>query len=247
MKRIKAVVQYKGTNYSGWQKQKNANSIQAEIENAIFLALNEKVEIVGSGRTDAGVHAMAQVFHFDTNTKISATKLYAVINKFLPTDIKILSSEEVDNNFNARFSAKQKTYDYYFYCSEIEFPLFKDWSAKIRTDFDFDKALLACKYFLGKHDFSAFCSANSQTENMEREIYKISLQNFGNNLFCLSVTGNGFLYNMVRIIAGTIIEVGYGKISPESINKIILSKNRKNAGRTAQACGLFLKNVDYNV
>ncbi|MBQ8762081.1 MAG: tRNA pseudouridine(38-40) synthase TruA [Clostridia bacterium] len=247
MKRIKMIVQYKGTNYSGWQKQKNSNSIQEEIEKAIFLALYETVEVVGSGRTDAGVHAVAQVCHFDTNTKIAPNKLFAVINKFLPNDIKILQSEQVDDEFNARFSAKQKTYEYHFYSSELELPLLKDYCAKVRTDFDFELALKACSYFVGEYDFKAFCSAGAQVKSTVRTIYNISLAYLPNGTYCLSVTGNGFLYNMVRIIAGTIIEVGCGKINPDKIPEIILSKNRENAGKTAPACGLFLKNVDYNV
>lgn len=245
MQRVKIEIQYDGTNYCGWQVQPNKTTVQGEIESAIFSALGEKCELFASGRTDAGVHAFCQVAHFDTNTRYKADNLWAMINRFLPDDIKILSSSAVDSGFNARKSAKRKTYEYRFYTGVVDLPLKKRYYAKVRTDFDFEKAQKAVPYFLGEHDFSAFCSSGTAVENKVRTIYDIELKKEDESCFCLSVTGNGFLYNMVRIIAGTIIDVGLGKIKPSDIKKIIKSKQRDMAGKTAQACGLCLKRVEY--
>ena len=246
MKRIKIDVQYKGTNYSGWQIQPNKQTIQGELQEAIFKALNEKVEVVGSGRTDAGVHALKQVAHFDTETKFKPDKLWAIINKFLPEDIKVLASCEVSSDFHARFNSKRKTYIYNFYTSLVDLPLLKETFARIRTDFNFELAKKACSAFLGEHDFAAFCSSKTNVESTVRTIYNLELKACGSNSYCLSVCGNGFLYSMVRIIAGTIIDVGLGFINPNDVPDIIKSKNRSKAGKTASACGLCLKEVEYN-
>jgi len=245
MKRIKMIIQYLGTNYAGWQVQPNRTTIQGEIQKAIEQGLGEKVEIFGSGRTDAGVHAFGQVAHFDTNTRINSNNLYSVINRFLPKDIKILSTEQVDNDFHARFDVKQKTYEYHFYCSTVNLPLLDITHARVRFPFDFNEALIACKAFIGTHDFKGFCGANSKVKDTVRTIYSIWLSVGVDNTYCLSVTGNGFLYNMVRIIAGTIIEVGCGQIKVEDMESIIASGQRDKAGKTAQPCGLILKEVNY--
>lgn len=245
MKRIKLTIQYLGTNYAGWQVQPNLKTIQGEIQNAIKLGLGEECEIFGSGRTDAGVHAFGQVAHFDTNTKINPHSIYAVINRFLPKDIRILKSEEVESTFHARFDVKQKTYEYHFYQNNVVLPLLDGQNAFVAYDFNFEKASKACEYFLGTHDFCGFCSAGGKKKDTTRTIYSISLNKKQDSAFYLSITGNGFLYNMVRIIAGTIIEVGCGKILPEDILDIINSKERSRAGRTASARGLVLKKVEY--
>ncbi len=244
MKRIKLIIQYLGTNYCGWQIQPNLKTVQGEVQQAIKNALSEDVEVFASGRTDAGVHAFGQVAHFDTTTKICPNRIYAVINRFLPSDIRVLKSFEVSDTFHARFDVKQKTYEYKFYCSQVDFPLLRETCAKVRYPFNFDKAVLACKHFLGTHDFKSFCSSGNKKEDTTRTIFDILLSK-KDNIFCLSVTGNGFLYNMVRIIAGTIIDVGCGQIEESQIPKIIEAKDRKLAGKTAPSCGLTLKSVEY--
>ena len=245
MKRILLIIQYDGTNYSGWQIQNNATTIQGELNQAIFKALGEKVETVGSSRTDAGVHAKALPVHFDTNTKILAQNIYKAINTYLPDDIKVLSSQEVSSEFHARFNTKQKTYEYGFYVSEILLPLIDRFYSQVKGNFDFQKAKASCKYFLGTHDFAGFCSSGNSSVTTIRTITNIELTKEQDNKFKLSITGDGFLYNMVRIIAGTLIDVGCGKIDVFDIPMIVKSLNRKLAGKTAPARGLVLKEVKY--
>lgn len=246
MKRIKLLIQYNGTNYSGWQKQKNGNSIQSEIESAIRKGLGDETEVFASGRTDAGVHAKAQVAHFDTNTQIDGKKIYKILNRYLCEDIKILDSEEVDSSFHARFSVKRKTYEYKFYASEVVMPLLEFNHTKISSKFDFKKAKSVLKYFVGTHDFRSFCSTNTNTTSTVRTIYKISLsKSKDENIYFLRITGNGFLYNMVRIIAGTIVEVGLGSIKKEDIKTIFEKNDRTLAGKTMPAKGLTLLKVEY--
>ena len=243
--RIKMIIQYLGTNYSGWQVQPNQDTIQGKIEYAIQQATNENVEVFSSGRTDAGVHANAQVAHFDINTRIQPKKLAYAINAHLPSDIRVLSTEQVDDDWHARFDVQQKTYHYYFYASEVDLPLLSATFARVRTEFDYNKAKANIKDFVGEHDFVGFCSANTQASSTLRRIFDIDLDDLGENKYRLRVTGNGFLYNMVRIIAGTIIEIGCGKIDGSRLLEIIASKDRNKAGRTASACGLQLFEVKY--
>ena len=245
MKRILIFIQFDGTNYSGWQIQENANTIQGELNKAIEKALGERVETFGSSRTDAGVHAYAMPVHFDTNTRILPQNIHKAINAYLPQDIKVLSSREVDDGFHARFNTKQKTYEYNFYMSDVTLPLLDRFSTKISGEFDFDKAQSVCKYFLGTHDFVGFCSTGNMTSTTIRTIFYMQLIRLSQNQFKLSVTGDGFLYNMVRIIAGTIIDVGKGRIDPNNIPNIIDSLDRRKAGKTASPRGLVLKEVSY--
>lgn len=243
--RVLLTIQYLGTNYHGWQIQPQKTTVQGVLEDAIFKALGEKCETFASGRTDAGVHASAQTCHFDTNTKIAPQKISFALNKFLPNDVQVLKSEQVNDNFNARFDVKKKTYEYNFYVSNQVFPLLELTYAKIKPNFDFKLAKQACKHFLGEHDFVGFSSAGRQTKTTIRTIYALDILDLGNNIYKIVVTGNGFLYNMVRIIAGTLFEVGAGKIKPESITEIINSKDRTKAGKTASAKGLVLVKVEY--
>lgn len=244
--RVLLTIQYVGTNYHGWQIQPGKTTVQGCLEQAIFNALGEQCETFVSGRTDAGVHAWAQCAHFDTNTRIAPNKLAYVINKFLPADIQVLKSQQVDANFNARFDVSRKTYQYCFYASEQNLPLLDTTFARVRTDFCFKKAKKACKHFLGTHDFESFCSTGRQTKTTVRTIYDIKMEDLGDNKFRLSITGNGFLYNMVRIIAGTLIDVGCGVLDAKDIPEILSKHNRSCAGRTAQAKGLTLKQVEYD-
>ncbi len=245
MKRILILIQFLGTNYCGWQVQPNQKTVQGEIENAIFNALGEKVTVQSSGRTDAGVHALEMPAHFDTNTRMHPNNIYKALNAYLPEDIKILSSREVANDFHARFDVKEKTYEYHFYVSNNVLPYYMNTEAQIPEPFDFEISKNATQYFLGTHDWKGFCSAKTETASTVRTIYKISLKKKMKNHYVLSVTGDGFLYNMVRIIAGTLIEIGQGKINANDLPNIIDSKDRKRAGKTAQAVGLVLKKVKY--
>ena len=244
MKRIKIIIQFLGTNYSGWQIQPEQKTVQGEVTEAIFQALGERVDLQSSGRTDAGVHALAMPAHFDTNTKINSGNIYKAINAYLPEDIKVLSSEEVKEDFHARFDVVEKTYEYHFYASNVRLPYIDMTSARISTPFDYETAKSVCEYFIGIHDFVGFCSAGNQTATTIRNIRKIGLKKEGEK-YVLSVTGDGFLYNMVRIIAGTIIEVGQGKIKAQDLPSIIESKDRARAGKTSEPRGLVIKNVKY--
>jgi len=243
--RVKITVQYLGTNYCGWQLQQGHTTIQQVLEDALYKALGEKCITFASGRTDAGVHAWGQVAHFDTTTKIKADKIAYAVNRFLPNDVQIINSTKVADDFNARFDVRQKTYEYNFYSSITDFPLLSETFARVRTDFDFTKANQNLEAFLGTHDFKGFCSINTQTSNTVRTIYAIKLEELGENKYKLTISGNGFLYNMVRIIVGTIIFMGYGKIDPKNLPSIINSKDRSKAGKTASAKGLTLKSVEY--
>lgn len=245
MRRIKLIIEYVGTNYNGWQKQKNGIGIQEILEKAILKSTGEEVEIFGAGRTDAGVHALGQVAHFDTNSKIQAEKYFYVLNKFLPEDIKIVSSCEVKQDFHSRFSAKQKTYLYKFYASDTIHPLKEFDSVKIGSKFDYKLAKKSLKYFKGTHDFVSFCSSNTNVKDTTRTIFKISLTKQKDEMFLFSICGNGFLYNMVRIIVGTIIEIGQHTKSICDINKMFEQKDRTLAGKTMPAKGLTLKEVKY--
>ena len=245
--RILLTIQYVGTNYHGWQIQPGKTTVQGVLEDAIFKALNEKCETFASGRTDAGVHAYAQMAHFDTTTKIDPQKISFVINKFLPDDVQVLKSEQVESTFNARFDVKKKTYEYNFYVSNQVLPLLEQNHARVKPGFSFLLAKQACKHFLGEHDFVGFSSAGRQTKTTVRTIYSLDLLDLGNSTYKIVVTGNGFLYNMVRIIAGTLFEVGAGKIHPQDLPSIINSKDRSKAGKTSSAKGLVLKKVEYNI
>ena len=245
MKRILLKVQFLGTNYCGWQAQPKLPTIQSELERAIFETTGEHVRCESSGRTDAGVHALSMPVMFDSDTRIMPNNIYKALNAHLPNDIKVISSGEVDSTFHARFDVKEKTYAYYFYVCPNELPYYQTTMAQVTPPFDFNLAKSVCPHFKGKHDWVGFASSKTEVSSTVRTIKKISLSALGENKFCLRVTGDGFLYNMVRIIAGTIIEVGQGKIDPNLVPEIIESKDRSRAGKTAQAVGLVLEDVQY--
>ena len=244
MKRILIYIQFLGKNYSGWQIQPNVVTVQGELTRAVSEICGEDIELEGCSRTDAGVSAISMPVHFDTNTRINPDSIYKAINTRLPEDIRVLSSREVQPNFHARFDVKNKTYEYHFYESGVRLPYIDTTSTRINGPFDYESARLCCPYFVGTHDFSAFCSAGNSTATTVRTIFDMDLERTQNG-YCLRVTGDGFLYNMVRIIAGTIIEVGQGKRDFATIPAILDSKDRKNAGTTAEPRGLVLKEVVY--
>lgn len=242
--RIKLVIQYDGTDFCGWQIQAGDRTVQEEIEKAIMRLTGEKVNLVGSGRTDSGVHAERQTAHFDVSATVPPEKYAAALNPLLPADVKILESAAAEEGFHARFSAKRKTYEYRLYVSETALPLKERYATRVPAPLDVKKMREACAYLLGKHDFKCFLASNSSVKDTVREIYSADMGENGNDI-SFTVCGNGFLYNMVRIIVGTLVKIGEGKIPPEAMKDIIDGKNRGFAGKTMPAKGLTLKNAEY--
>ncbi len=244
MKRYLCVVQYIGKNYCGFQRQDNGISIQQKIEEALEVGLKQKIEIFASGRTDAGVNALAQTIHFDADISIPEKNIPFAINQFLPNDIKFLSAKVVNDNFNARFDVKKKTYVYHIYVSPVELPVKNELSYWLKKQPDLNKMKECAKIFEGEHNFKAFMSAGGQSKTFVRKIYSIKIKQKNDDI-SVEVTGNGFLYNMVRIIVGTLIEVGYGKKTVRDVQTALKSENRKNAGYLVPPYALFLKSVKY--
>jgi len=245
MSRIKLTLEYDGTLFSGYQVQPNKRTIQSELELALEKIYNKKVETFSSGRTDAGVHALGAVVHFDEPKYIRNRHFADSINSYLPDDVKVVKAEEVDEDFDARFSAKTKTYAYRFYLSRCERPLYKNRALRLNEEIDVDKMKEALKYLLGEHDFCSFVARKSGKTNFVRTIYTSEINEVKEKEFEFKISGNGFLYNMVRIIVGTLVKIGEGKINPEDMKTIIENKNRQLAGKTMPAYGLYLINVEY--
>ena len=229
----------------GWQKQPNKLNIQGEIERAIFNILHEEVDLIGSGRTDAGVHALGQVANFKTNSNFPIEKLSLAINSQIKNSIVIKDAEEVDERFHSRYNAKHKTYRYIINNSKTGTAIYRNLEYCYPFKLDVEKMKEAASFFEGEHDFKAFKSSGTSGKNSVRTIYKAEVRQEGENII-IELTGNGFLYNMVRIIAGTLLDVGTGKIAPKDIPNIIQGKNRQKAGRTLPAHGLYLVSVIYN-
>ena len=244
--RVLLRVQYKGTEYCGWQKQKNGLSVQEVLANAVRETTGEASVMHGSGRTDAGVHAIAQAVHFDTHSKIPLSKLPIAINAHLPPSVRVLSAREVPPDFNARFDAISKTYVYKLYVSAVSSPLREGLFAFVHKAPDIEKMRRAASYLLGEHDFKVFQAADGHVKSTVRTISDLTIKEEGGEI-TFSVTGNGFLYNMVRIMVGTLYYVGIGKIDPEEIPAILLSGKRDKAGKTMPPEGLYLKCVRYPI
>ena len=240
MRNIKLTIEYDGKDFNGWQKQPTKLNIQGTIEQAIKIVTGEDVDLMASGRTDAGVHAFGQVANFKTNSNIPIEKIAIALNSNLKKSIRIISAEEVDEKFHSRLTCKKKTYRYVINNSEFSSAIYRNLETHIPQKLDVDKMKMAAKYFEGEHDFKAFKASGTSSKSSIRTIYKAEVFEMPNNR-----TGNGFLYNMVRIIAGTLVDVGSGKIKPEDIKKIIESKDRSLAGKTLQPNGLYLVSVKY--
>lgn len=245
MANYKMIIKYEGTRFNGWQKQGNTrNTIQEKIETVLSQMAGEKIEIIGSGRTDAGAHAYGQVANFHMRKLMAEGEILAFVNRNLPDDIAIVSVEKVNDRFHSRLNAKEKTYIYRIWNSEVssvfERRLLYTSVEKLNTD----EMEAAAKYFLGRHDFRSFCSNKRYKKSTEREIYSIELEKIGHEVR-LTFCGNGFLYNMVRIMAGTIVQVGEGKIRADQIPSIFAAKDREAAGVTLPAQGLALVRVVY--
>ena len=243
MRNLKLTIQYDGNKYCGWQKQPNSPGIQGTIEYAIYEITKEKVNITGSGRTDAGVHALGQVANFKTNSTISSSRIPDALNAKLPKDISIIDCQEVPDDFHSRYSATGKIYRYLIYNKPYRSPLYKDTSYHVRYDLDIDKMRLEAKSLLGTHDFKGFMSSGSSVKDTVRTIYDVDIKE-NDGMISIEVSGNGFLYNMVRIIVGTLVDIGRGRIK-HNMEEIINSKSRSMCGHTAPAHGLFLKKVNY--
>ncbi|NCA66946.1 MAG: tRNA pseudouridine(38-40) synthase TruA [Clostridia bacterium] len=243
--RVLITIEYLGTSYCGWQKQKNGRSVQETLAKAISTLTAEEIVLHGSGRTDSGVHAIAQAAHFDTNTKIPVEKLPYAINSLLPRDISVKSARSVVAAFNARFDAISKTYIYKIYTGAHLSPTRELTHCHIPYALDVQKMREAASRIIGTHDFKCFQSTGGHVKDTVRTIYTATVTESGDEIL-IEVKGNGFLYNMVRIIAGTLVYAGIGKLSAEDITSAISSRDRTRAGKTLDAKGLYLKNVEYD-
>ncbi|ACQ53752.1 tRNA pseudouridine(38-40) synthase TruA [Clostridium botulinum] len=246
MKNIKLKLEYDGANYCGWQKQKNEKfiTLQGTLEKAISNITKEKIEVIGVSRTDSGVHAKGYVCNFFTNTKIPPENLQKVINNNLPADIVVLSSEEASNEFHSRFCSKGKTYEYTVLNSSQPIAIGRNYIFQFKDKLNIDNMKMASRYFIGTHDFSAFKTKGSSIKTSVRTISKFEINKKGDFIKFI-ITGDGFLYNMVRIIVGTLIEIGLNKREPEYIKYVIKSKDRTKAGKCVPSSGLCLKEVFY--
>jgi len=243
--RICAIVAYDGTDFFGWQVQPDKRTVQGVLENALSQLFKTTIKITGSGRTDTGVHAQGQTFSFMVDTTIPPNKIYRAINPLLPPDVKVLSTKKVPDSFNARSSAKKKTYEYNFYLSTVENPL-KERYALMVYPTDINKMKQGASLLLGEHDFKAFSATGSSKVTTVRTIYDIRVVKKGQDL-TLSITGSGFLYNMVRIIAGSLLAVADGKIPLENISLALTTGDRNLLSKTLPAKALTLKKVSYHV
>lgn len=244
MKRFLITIQYSGENYSGFQRQENALTIQQVIEQALEKVTKQKVEIFASGRTDAKVNAIAQTAHFDSDTTIPAEKIPFAVNPFLPSDVKITACKQVADSFHARFDVKKKCYEYHCYVSPVELPLINKYSYQLKKQPNIKLMQKASKLLEGTHNFKAFMSSGGQQKTFERTIYYIDVS-YKNNDLKIEVCGSGFLYNMVRIIVGTLLEIGYKQKPVEIIQQALQTGDRTILGYLVPAHSLFLKYVKY--
>ncbi len=245
MRNIKLTIEYDGKDFNGWQKQPNKLNIQGTIEKAIEEITGEKIELSASGRTDSGVHALGQVANFKTNSTIPIEKFPIAINSKIKKSIVIKSAEEVEERFHSRLCCKKKTYRYIINNTKEGTAIYRNLETHIPIKLDVNKMKQAISYFEGEHDFKAFKASGTSSKSSVRTIYKAELIEKENNKIWIELTGNGFLYNMVRIIVGTLVDVGLGKIEPEEIKKIIEEKDRAKAGKTLPPQGLYLVKVEY--
>lgn len=245
MYNYRLVIQYDGGRYKGWQRLGNGeNTIQGKIESVLTEMVEDKIEIIGSSRTDAGVHAFQQIANFKTSKSFTESEVKNYLNRYLPHDISIIDAKLVPERFHARYNAKNKTYLYKIWNKEYTNPFMRKYSMHIEKKLNTLEMKRASAHFIGKHDFTAYSNAKSKKKSMVREIYSIELEE-SSGFIEIRVRGNGFLYNMVRKIIGTLIEVGLGEIEADKIPEIILSKERIQTGRMADAEGLYLEKIDF--
>ena len=244
MRRIKLIVAYDGTNYCGWQVQPNGITVQEVLNQALSDLFAKKIACIGASRTDAGVHALGNVAVFDTDTRIPADKISFALNQRLPEDIRIQESKEVAGDFHPRFCNSRKTYEYRILNREFPLPMYRNNTYFCYRKLDLEKMQQAAEYLKGEHDFKSFCAAAAVVETTVRTIYELTVSR-QEDIITIRVTGNGFLYNMVRIIAGTLLQAGMGMIEPEEIKTILAAKERSAAGPTAPAQGLTMIGIEY--
>lgn len=253
--RLKIEYSYLGREYNGSQKQKNNNTIQNKIEDVLFNFFGVRLELVASGRTDAGVSAIKQIGHFDIDEVFLSNKIGEVVEKnlaslvirlnyLLPDDIRILRVSKVDSNYHARFNAKNKTYAYNFYVSKVEIPYLSQFCLWVKRDYiNLDEMKKAIGYIIGTHDFTSFCASNTDVMDKVRTIYDAKIISSPLGYYSIVISGNGFLYNMLRIIVGTLLDVGYDKINSDTFKNILSMKDRNKAGKTVKSDGLVLVDV----
>ena len=244
-KNIKLTIQYDGARYRGWQRLGDSdNTIQGKIENVLSRMTGEKIELIGSGRTDAGAHALAQVANFKTACRLSTAEMLDYCYKYLPEDIVVLRVEDADGRFHARYNVKSKTYQYRIWNAPRHDVFERKYQWHVPELLDMSRMQEAALLFAGRHDFQSFTTLKTKKKSTEREIYSIELKKEGS---CMSMNfrADGFLYNMVRIIAGTLVEVGSGKLDKNALADIFARRERSLAGITAPPHGLFLINVEY--
>ncbi len=242
--RVKLIVAYDGTAYCGWQVQDNGITIEEVLNRELTRLLNEDIKVIGASRTDSGVHALGNVAVFDTESRIPAEKMSFALNQRLPEDIRITNSCQVEDDFHPRFCDTIKTYEYKIWNDRFPNPLVRLYSKFVYYNLDMDKMQEAAKYLVGEHDFKSFCSTRTQVESTVRRVTDITFRKEG-NMVIMSIKGYGFLYNMVRIIMGTLLKVGMGMYPPEYVEEILLACDRKAAGPKAEACGLTLVGIEY--
>lgn len=243
-RRVRLIVAYDGTNYHGWQIQKNGVTIEEVLNLELTALLGEKIEVIGASRTDAGVHALGNIAVFDTSHPMPAEKISYALNARLPEDIRIQKSEEVPPDWHPRHVKSRKTYEYRIYCSEFALPTRRLYTYFTYRPLDVPAMQEAARALVGEHDFKSFCQVGAQVETTVRTLYAVDVCEEGREV-AIRVTGNGFLYNMVRIIAGTLMEVGLGRIRPNEMPQILEAKERSAAGPTAPAQGLCLMRYEF--
>ncbi len=245
MPNFKITIEYDGSAYHGWQRQATDRTIQGEIENVLMTMTGNRVALTGSGRTDAGVHAFNQVANFRCDTSLSSEVFQKGLNSLLPEDIVITSCEAVPEKFHARYDVKSKTYHYRIFNRSLPVAIFRQYAWYIRKKLDLDAMRSALRFIVGSHDFKAFEGSGSPRANSVRRVMNADLVKTDDGYIVLKIEGDGFLKFMVRNIVGTLVDVGFGKITPDDFKRILVSKDRNLAGITAPAHGLFLMNVKY--
>ncbi|MFR0816744.1 MAG: tRNA pseudouridine(38-40) synthase TruA [Mediterraneibacter gnavus] len=244
MKRLKLTVAYDGTNYCGWQIQPNGITVEEVLNRALRKLTGEEITIIGASRTDSGVHALGNVAVFDSETSIPPERISYALNQRLPDDIVVIRSEEVPADWHPRYCNSKKTYEYHILNAKIPDPTRRLTRHFVSFDLDIEKMKKAAQYLVGTHDFVSFCNVRTDVEDTVRTIYSLDILPVGDEI-TIRIQGNGFLYNMVRIIVGTLVRVGRGFYTPEQVQEILEAKNRKAAGVTAPPQGLFLVGIEY--